>query len=194
VIAKVLLMAALAVVTCAVAQTPPRAADKHKRDVIRNARLEWGLDAPIAALAAQLEQESGWNPAARSPVGALGIAQFMPGTAADMARKLGAPSDPLNPAWALRAHSAYMRQLYNLLRYPTECDNFGATLSAYNGGLGWHNRRRAVAPDPSDFWTSVRWINPGITEANQLENENYSVRIVYNRQANYVTWGRTVCL
>lgn len=31
-------------------------------------------------LAAQLEQESGWNPTIVSPVGAQGIAQFMPGT------------------------------------------------------------------------------------------------------------------
>ncbi|NUU19909.1 MAG: transglycosylase SLT domain-containing protein [Streptomycetaceae bacterium] len=31
-------------------------------------------------LAAQLEQESGWDPEAKSPVGATGIAQFMPGT------------------------------------------------------------------------------------------------------------------
>ncbi|MFJ6935155.1 NlpC/P60 family protein [Streptomyces sp. NPDC101132] len=33
-----------------------------------------------ALLAAQLYQESGWNPQARSPVGAQGIGQFMPGT------------------------------------------------------------------------------------------------------------------
>jgi hypothetical protein len=31
-------------------------------------------------LAAQIEQESGWDTTARSPVGALGMAQFMPGT------------------------------------------------------------------------------------------------------------------
>lgn len=33
-----------------------------------------------ALLAAQLSQESGFNPSARSPVGAQGIAQFMPAT------------------------------------------------------------------------------------------------------------------
>ncbi|WP_083515695.1 transglycosylase SLT domain-containing protein [Glutamicibacter mysorens] len=35
---------------------------------------------PIGIIAAQINQESGWGPKAVSPVGARGIAQFMPGT------------------------------------------------------------------------------------------------------------------
>ncbi|MGK5643154.1 lytic transglycosylase domain-containing protein, partial [Streptomyces sp. URMC 126] len=44
---------------------------------------KWGNHCPAitpALLAAQLYQESGWNPRARSPANALGIAQFIPGT------------------------------------------------------------------------------------------------------------------
>lgn len=194
----ILAVAVLALLSCCAAQaatlTPPRGAEKWRRDVIRNARLEFGLDAPVAALAGQVEQESAWNETARSPVGALGIAQFMPATAADMARKLGGPAQPLNAAWALRAQAAYMRELINSLEYPTECDAWGAALSSYNGGLGWHNRRRARAANPDDFWTSVRYVNPGITDANQDENEHYPARIIYRHQPKYVTWGRTVCL
>lgn len=172
----------------------PRAAEKYKREVIRQARLEYGMDAPVAALAGQIEQESGWNEAARSPVGALGIAQFMPLTAADLARSLGGEAQPLNAAWALRAHANYMRTLANGIRYRTECDTFAAALSSYNGGLGWHNKRRALALDPEDFWYSVRLVNPGITAANQQENEDYPQRIIYQRQPKYLTWGRGVCL
>jgi len=174
----------------------PRGAEKWKRDVVRNARLEFGLDAPVAMLAGQIEQESGWNEAARSQVGALGIAQFMPLTAGDLARSLGGPAEPLNAAWALRAHAKYMHQLLNAVHYPTECDAFGAALSAYNGGLGWHNRRRASLPASrrDDFWASVRIVNPGISLASQSENEDYPFRIVYQRQLKYSTWGRTVCL
>ena len=37
--------------------TPPQAALQYRDDVIRNARLEWGLSAPVADFAAQLHQE-----------------------------------------------------------------------------------------------------------------------------------------
>ena len=44
---------------------------------------KWGNLCPAinpALLAAQLYQESGWNPRAQSPAAAQGIAQFIPGT------------------------------------------------------------------------------------------------------------------
>ena len=44
---------------------------------------KWGTLCPAispALLAAQLYQESGWNPKAQSPAAAQGIAQFIPGT------------------------------------------------------------------------------------------------------------------
>ncbi|NGI10110.1 lytic transglycosylase domain-containing protein, partial [Escherichia coli] len=44
------------------AAQPPQAALQYRDDVIRNARLEWGLSAPVADFAAQLHQESGWRP------------------------------------------------------------------------------------------------------------------------------------
>ncbi len=46
--------------------------------VVRAAQTCPGITAPL--LAAQLEAESGWNPQATSPVGAQGLAQFMPAT------------------------------------------------------------------------------------------------------------------
>ncbi|WP_163769991.1 transglycosylase SLT domain-containing protein, partial [Proteus mirabilis] len=74
-------------------------------DVIRNARLEWGLSAPVADFAAQLHQESGWRPDAISPAGAQGLAQFMPATADWISQLIPMLSsrEPFNPAWAIRA-------------------------------------------------------------------------------------------
>lgn len=65
----------------------------------------------------------------RSPVGALGIAQFMPATAAELG------IDPLNPAQAIPAAARYLRGLYNRF------GNWSEALAAYNWGQGNVARR-----------------------------------------------------
>lgn len=70
-----------------------------------------------------LWQESRFEPAARSPVGAQGIAQFMPGTAAMVGL-----DDPWNPAKAIDASARYLRQLRDGF------GNLGLAAIAYNGG------------------------------------------------------------
>jgi hypothetical protein len=90
---------------------------------IQRSAARWNVSA--ALLAAQLMAESGFDPYAVSPVGAQGIAQFMPGTAA--AYGLGDPFD------AERAIDAQAHLMSNLLR------EFGAVrlaLAAYNAGPG----------------------------------------------------------
>lgn len=69
-----------------------------------------------------IQQESGWNTAAVSSKGALGLAQLMPGTA----DALGV--DPLVPAQNLQGGARYLRQQF---------DRFGSwrlALAAYNAG------------------------------------------------------------
>ena len=70
-----------------------------------------------------LWQESRFKPSARSPVGAQGIAQFMPGTAAMVGL-----DDPWNPAKAIDASARYLRQLRDGF------GNLGLAAIAYNGG------------------------------------------------------------
>jgi hypothetical protein len=87
------------------------------------AAQRWNVSA--ALLAAQAYRESGFNPFARSAAGALGIAQFMPGTARAMGLR-----NPLDPEQAIDAQAHLMR---DLLR------RFGAVnlaLAAYNAGPG----------------------------------------------------------
>lgn len=88
---------------------------------IARAARRWNVSA--ALLAAQLYAESNFNPFARSPAGAQGIAQFMPGTA----RAIGL-RNPLDAEAAIDAQARLMR---DLLR------RFGAVplaLAAYNAG------------------------------------------------------------
>ena len=167
----------------------------HRAAIVREYQYQFGIPAPLPLAAAQMAQESGFNPDAKSRTGARGLLQFMPRTADQVGTDIGWPAEPSNPAWAIRAGAYYLRQLYDQVDYPSDCDKFGAALSAYNGGMGWHNRRRAKAADPMDFWNSVRPINPGITPGNQRENETYPQRIVYTLQARFRQMGgRMVCI
>lgn len=167
----------------------------HRSQIVREAQFRFGIPAPLAAIAAQIAQESGFDATANSRVGARGLLQIMPKTADFIGESIGERGDPADPQWAIRAGVWYMRYLYDRVAYQRECDRYGAALSAYNGGLGWHNRRQAAARDPQDFWGSVRTINPGITAANQRENERYSWRIVYTLQARFrAMGGKLVCI
>ncbi|HYW88830.1 MAG TPA: transglycosylase SLT domain-containing protein, partial [Chloroflexota bacterium] len=93
------------------------------RAYARQAASRAGIDPDI--FSAQIQQESGFNPQARSGAGALGIAQFMPGTAA------GLNVDPTDPYAALDA--AAQMDARSLKQYGGD---WSKTLAAYNAGPG----------------------------------------------------------
>jgi hypothetical protein len=93
------------------------------RDTIARAAQRWNVGA--ALLAAQLYVESGFNPLARSPAGAEGIAQFMPGTAAALGL-----TNPFDAPAAIDAQAHLMRDL--LRRFAS----VPLALAAYNAGSG----------------------------------------------------------
>jgi cell wall-associated NlpC family hydrolase len=83
-----------------------------------------------ALLAAQLHQESGFNPQARSPVGAMGIAQFMPATWASHGR-----GDVWNPTDAIPAAARYdCAVAASVASVPGNAQE--KMLAAYNAGAG----------------------------------------------------------
>jgi hypothetical protein len=92
------------------------------RKTARRAAIAHGLDPDI--FERQIGAESGFNPSARSPAGALGIAQIMPATAR------GWGVDPLNPRAALNAAAQ------NMARYVKEFGSYDKALRAYNAGPG----------------------------------------------------------
>ena len=91
--------------------------------MIVRAAQRWNVGA--ALLAAQLYVESGFDPSARSPAGAQGIAQFMPGTAAALGL-----ADPFDAPAAIDAQAHLMRDL--LRRFAS----VPLALAAYNAGAG----------------------------------------------------------
>ena len=176
----------------------PRAATTHRLALKREAQRVWGLDAPTASFAAQIHQESRWRENARSPVGAQGLAQFMPATAQwiggfDTTLK---PTQPFSAAWSLRALVVYDKWLYDRVRGVDECNRMAFAMAAYNGGLGWVNKRKARSPQPGVCFGVTCAINPGITAANQRENQHYPEVILKRYEPLYANtwgWGRGVC-
>lgn len=207
---RLALVVLVLLVGTASAATPvvPRAALPYRSTLTAAAHRQFGIDAPVATLAAQLHQESGWNANARSGVGAQGLAQFMPATASDLARRrpdLCAPANPFDARWAIRCQSAYMGEQLGALReiatYPpmSECSRWAMALSAYNGGMGWvtRDRRMAIdrAMDPNRWFDQVA-LTPDPRRAARFvrENRGYPQRILLLITPVYVddSWGRGV--
>lgn len=182
-------------VSCAYAEVPDGAL-AYRRDYVRIVRSVWGLDAPVAALAAQIQQESSWNCRAVSRVGAKGCAQFMPATAlwiGDVDHSLR-EGDVYSPAWAFRAQATYMQWLHARIKASDGCNRVAFALAAYNGGLGYVYRRQKLSKRPNVCFDETCEINPGIAAANQRENAEYPKRIRRLEQAyDTIRWGARAC-
>lgn len=172
----------------------PQAAQPYRALLVRSAHMAWGLDAPVAVLAAQVHQESGWRADAISHVGAQGLAQFMPATATWIAGidPALAARQPYNPSWALRALVTYDRWLY--ARTPTHYtpkDRMWVALRGYNGGLGhWQAEAAAtgaVQPTRAQVDMACGWAKRAAVHCR--ENLHYPHRILLVLQPRYVQWG-----
>jgi hypothetical protein len=89
---------------------------------------------PVAGFLALINQESGFDPGAKSPAGALGIAQFMPNTAA------GLRINPLDPTQALPASAKHLAALRRNL------GSWDLALAGYNAGGGAVKKYGGVPP------------------------------------------------
>ncbi len=105
------------------------------RDTILRASQRWNVGA--ALLSAQIYAESGFNPFARSPAGAQGIAQFMPGTARSYGLR-----NPFDPEAAINAQARLMRD------HLRQFASVPLALAAYNAGPGAVSRCMCIPPYP----------------------------------------------
>jgi soluble lytic murein transglycosylase-like protein len=103
-------------------------------DLIREHARQNGLSPDLVR--AVIRAESGFNPYAISPKGAMGLMQLMPATA----RELGV-SNPFHPAENIRGGVTYLARL--LARYDQRLE---LALAAYNAGPGAVEKYGAVPP------------------------------------------------
>jgi membrane-bound lytic murein transglycosylase B len=102
--------------------------------LIEQAAARYGLDPAI--LQGLIQQESGFDPSARSSAGALGLTQLMPSTAASLG-----VSEPLDPAQSIEGGARYLSQLLHQF-----AGNTADALAAYNAGPGAVQQYGGVPP------------------------------------------------
>lgn len=178
------------------APAPPRAATMQRADLTRIAHSAWGLNAPIPLFAAQIQQESGWNPAAVSRVGAQGAAQFMPATTrwwCALNQLTPEACQPTNIVWAMRALVGYDLWLYQRVQGTDEFDRLWAALRSYNGGLGhWQQEAALAKPLLTRSAIDAACGRASRSPVHCPENLGYPERILLQHQARYAIWGRVV--
>lgn len=141
------------------------------RELAEHWGKEYGIDPDLILAVAAIE--SGGDPRARSPVGALGLMQLMPATADDCARrlKLGEleTEDLFDPELNIRLGAFYLRWL---------ADRFGdhrprTILAGYNAGYGRVRDWLAEAP--------------AIDADSERADRDLAARIDYPETSAYVT-------
>ena len=173
----------------------PRSAHAYRAELTRIAHSTWGMDAPVPVFAAQIHQESGWNPAAVSKVGARGMGQFMPATASWWCKLVGlaaADCQPTNPTWAMRSLVGYDRWLFDRVTGATMYDRDWAMLRSYNGGLGHWQKEAALASNLTHGAVDAQCGRASRAAVHCAENLGYPKSILVMLQAAYAGWGAMV--
>lgn len=122
----------------------------RSREEICDALVQSALsnDLPVPFFIRLLYQESTFRPAAISSAGALGIAQFMPETAAH--RRL---DNPFDPAQAIPASAKLLRDHYRRF------GNLGLAAAAYNAGPrrvdDWRAKKGPLPQETQDYVKTI---------------------------------------
>lgn len=126
-------------------------------DHIADAARRFGL--PASWIRAVMRAESGGDPRAMSPAGAMGLMQIMPATWAALRARYGLGDDPFDPRDNILAGAAYLRELRNRFGVP-------GFLAAYNGGPSRYADHLATGrPLPAETRAFVAALAPAITAA-----------------------------
>jgi membrane-bound lytic murein transglycosylase MltF len=145
---------------------------------IKAAAERWLPGIPWKVLKAQFFQESRLDPAARSSVGAEGIAQFMPATWAAIAPALGyGTADRRLAGPAIAGGAYYMAELRD--GWPESLGEFGRhdhAMASYNAGPGNIRKAWRLCGKHQD-WLDTAECLPKVTGRHAAETQAYILRI-----------------
>ena len=120
------------------------------RELVTRAAVQAGL--PPAIVHSVAKAESGYQPNAVSPKGAIGIMQLMPATAAEL------NADPHDPAQNTEAGARYLRDL--LVKYENDPHQVSKAVAAYNAGPGAVDKYNGIPP----YRETVDYVNRVLKE------------------------------
>lgn len=160
----------------AVPPVPPLAAQHYDvrafGDFVAEASQRFGISSTW--ILAVMQRESGGNPRAASPAGAMGLMQIMPATWAELRAQYGLGSDPYDPHDNILAGAAYLREMH---------DRYGSPgfLAAYNAGPdryeAYLSNRQSLPIETRDYVAAVappvgdeKAADPAVTVATSSQN------------------------
>ena len=128
---------------------------------------------------AQLWQESKLDPNAESPVGAVGIGQFMPGTWREWSKKTGFEGfERTHPKASIYTAANYMNYLIEEWSWPRPlADRYCLAMASYNAGLGNILQAQKRMNNPSLYFEIIRGLEE-VTGHNSFETIGYVSNIL----------------
>lgn len=131
--------------------------------------------------------ESGLDPQARSPVGARGVMQLMPGTYAMIKKARSEQFGNIeDPEWNIAAGILYNRDLWHIwANNPDETERLRFMFGSYNAGPGTIKRATRVAQTrqlDDRTWKSVETVAPAVQRWRYRETLPYVRKIEENHR------------
>lgn len=129
----------------------------HYKPIIKKYAKRYGFDYRL--IIAQIVQESSFKIHARSPVGARGLMQIMPGTARELSRELDIEYIMMTPRENITAGIYHLYKQYGYFPDAPKDDRTKLALASYNCGAGRVFDAQDIArfyKQPANRWETVK--------------------------------------